>query len=358
MARKHYWQFLVTDEGNPIENANISILIAGTEDPVWVFTDEVGVAGSSTAPQVVTSRKGYFEFWIADENETNGYPLSTKFKIKWSAAGVSEGYIDYIDVFSISIEPVDETDTNTLKNKALSNNLAYLWESHRNSSLPITTVHGIDIINETDTSSSRNKVLSNYQGYIWDYHAKKLWDGSNSTITHPNQLEDVHGIEQVDATITGTEKNKLISNTLAKGWEDHKNNITGSSDHPQFSLINGTRKYTAEAGYASVGAVNYNTMSSTSFVTKQMLGLFEASATILPGDWTNNLNGTYTYTFNHNLGINHPLIVLWEFVGGGIIVQPDEIVSIDPWNIDITVADITNNFFVRVWYQNSTIDPL
>jgi hypothetical protein len=30
MARKHYWQFLVTDEGNPIENASISIYEAGT----------------------------------------------------------------------------------------------------------------------------------------------------------------------------------------------------------------------------------------------------------------------------------------------------------------------------------------
>jgi len=207
MARKHYWQFLVTDEGNPIENAQISIYIAGTEDDVYVYTDEVGVTYSAISPQVNTSLKGYFEFWIADENELNGYPLSTKFKIKWEAAGVSSGYIDYIDVFSTSWAPVDETDTNILKNKAVSNFLAKGWEDHKDSELPGTPVHGLDMVDESDNSSStatdRNKVMSNYQGYLWDTHTRTLWDGSTPTIFPEAAAVTAHGI--VPVTISGTD---------------------------------------------------------------------------------------------------------------------------------------------------------
>ena len=117
MARRHYWQFLVTDEGNPIENANIEVYLAGTDTAANVYFAETGGLPSNTIPQTVTSKKGYFEFWVSDNTDTNGYEYSQKFKVGWSATGVAVGHIDYIDVFSTSVSGVVLTSTDEVKNK-------------------------------------------------------------------------------------------------------------------------------------------------------------------------------------------------------------------------------------------------
>ena len=248
MARKHYWQFLVTDEGNPIENAQISIYVAGTEDPVYVYNDEVGGTVTNLAPQTVTSRKGFFEFWIADQNEPNGYTLDTKFKIAWSATGVSTGYIDYVDVFSTAWEEVDVTDSNQTRNKAVSNFLAKGWQDHIESELPLVSVHGLDMVNELSTDGNRSKLVSDYMAYMWDYHTKRQWNGTDASVVNPNQAPDVHGILSVDETDTNTDKNRLVSNFLAKGWEDHVANVI-ADPHPQYMSLNGSDTFIGATGY-------------------------------------------------------------------------------------------------------------
>jgi hypothetical protein len=100
MARSHYWQFLLNDEGNPIKNADIYIYEAASETPVYIYGSETGGVALNTTPHLVSNSLGYFEFWIADENESNGYPQSNKFKIAWSKPGIASGYIDFIDIFS------------------------------------------------------------------------------------------------------------------------------------------------------------------------------------------------------------------------------------------------------------------
>lgn len=304
MARRHYWQFLVTDEGNPIENAQISIYIAGTTDAVWVYTDEVGTVGSQTAPQVTTSRKGYFEFWVADQNETNGYPLSTKFKIAWSAAGVSSGYIDYIDVFSTSWEPVDETDTNILKNKAVSNHLAKGWEDHRLAALPGDTPHGMDFVDESDAISViagvRNKVISNYQGFLWDMHAKRQYDGSLSLTVAPNEAPTAHGIVSgtpQPVSYSGyyggqgdTVMNRLTSDDLIYQSDSHIRD-QGADHHSQYALVSGGeslgyRSFYGPIGYTiASGLDSLSDITSYDFVTKGMLDGVRHTQTILSSDW-------------------------------------------------------------------------
>ena len=295
MARKHYWQFLVTDEGNPIENAQISIYTAGTEDPVYVFTDEVGAGFASTAPQTVTSRKGYFEFWIADENEANGYPLSTKFKIAWSAAGVSDGYIDYIDVFSTSWAPVDETDPDPLKNKAVSNFLAKGWEDHKDAVLPFQTPHGLSFLVETDTDIDKNKVISNYQGFIWDYHTKRYIDPADGVIKSYSpiaveQIIDMHGILQAtEYTGSGTgywgingdvKLNRLVSNDLIYQSDSHINN-TSRDDHTQYTRVNATRSFSADIHGVSTTAIS----TDTTLVTKDYVDNKSYTETVTATDW-------------------------------------------------------------------------
>jgi len=133
MARKHYYKWLVNQEGQPISNADVYVYLAETSLTVVLYTSENGIDVISTTPQLTTNNLGYFEFWIGDANDTYGYDRDQKFKIKWIRDGVEESYIDNISIFDTDIEEVDETDTETtgdslFKNKLVSNYLARKWD--------------------------------------------------------------------------------------------------------------------------------------------------------------------------------------------------------------------------------------
>lgn len=357
MARRHYWQFLVTDEGNPIENAEISIYIAGTTDPAYVYTDEFGPAGTSSDPQVRTSRKGYYEFWIADKQEPNGYFLETKFKLAWAAVGVQTGYIDYVDVFSTSVAEIDITDTNEFKNKAVSNYLGKGWEEHKNSIIyenNIMQIHGIGAVDESqsdDTLSENtkmNRLVSNILANNWESHANTFYDigwGWAYTIAGgaiEAAPENPHGIELVDITSDSIERNVLVSNSLVKGWEDHRNDTTVSSvEHPQFSHLTGDRPYTALVGYVDstiVGAAGENDFITAGYFDAKQFGQL-----ILSTDWIDNGDGTYRYSITHGLSVDYPAVILWE-VSSNSVVQPVKIYSGTVDTIEITVTSNTDHY--------------
>jgi len=139
MARVHYWHYLLNEEGQPIEAAIISVMQSESTTYVWLYDVEIGGtafinyerSGSTGNPQLRTNSDGFFEFWISDDSDLSGHGYAgIKLKIKWSKPGViSDGYIDNIE-FSISPEPVLETDYSVIgKNKLISNKLAYRWES-------------------------------------------------------------------------------------------------------------------------------------------------------------------------------------------------------------------------------------
>ncbi len=98
MARVHYWQFLLNEEGIPVPAADITIYLANTESPAYVYTAESGGTATLTVPQATTDSNGYFEFWIGDSDETTGYSVPQKFKIAWDKTGVAEGWIDNLDI--------------------------------------------------------------------------------------------------------------------------------------------------------------------------------------------------------------------------------------------------------------------
>lgn len=352
MARRHYWQFLVTDEGNPIENAEISIYIAGTTDPAYVYTDEFGPAGSSSDPQIRTSRKGFYEFWIADKQEPNGYFLQTKFKIAWAAVGVQTGFIDYVDVFSTSVAEIDITDTNEYKNKAVSNYLGKGWEDHKNSVLYVDNVmqiHGMGAVDEGQSdvtllpNTKLNRLVSNILANNWETHANTVWDATfgwgYSVAGGPFEasLEDPHGIKMVDLTSSTTEPNVLVSNFLAKQWHDHRTNETiGSADHPQFSHLIGDRPYTALVGY--VNSTIVDTAGQNDFITKGFIDGNKYSALLAGAAFTDNGDGTYTCPVAHMLNTDYPVVILWE-VSSNTVVQPETIfkATSDVTNITVTV---------------------
>jgi hypothetical protein len=125
--RTHYWSYLVNEEGQPVNEANISIHINGTSTTAWVYLQQSGGSAVNAAPQVQTNDEGFFEFWVAGASESHGYSSDQKFAIEWSKPGViSDGGIDDVIIY-IAPDPVDETDTDTTKNKLVSNYLANYW---------------------------------------------------------------------------------------------------------------------------------------------------------------------------------------------------------------------------------------
>jgi len=98
MARIHFWSYLLNEEGQPLQNADVTIYLAGTVVPADIYLQEAGGTYTDTAPQLTTNSEGYFEFWIGDVNEVAGYATPQKFKLSWEKIGVATGLIDFIDI--------------------------------------------------------------------------------------------------------------------------------------------------------------------------------------------------------------------------------------------------------------------
>lgn len=355
MARKHYWQFLVTDEGNPIENASITIYEAGSENPVWVYTDEIGGTGTASAPQVTTSKKGFFEFWVATNDEANGYPITTKFKIAWSAPGVSGGYIDYVDVFSTAVAPVLIGDSNPDLNKAVSNALATGWELHKNWTIAIDGhgVHGLYGVDVGDTDPVLSKLVSNFYAKRWTDHESTDYTGATDIFAPPT---NPHGIEQGDATFVSTDTtvNKLVADSWTKNWESHRLDL--SDDHLQYSRVDGFRDFTNPVGYDQ----NYDItteLTDTEFVTKFNVQQKRADFWIGKTDgsnvgadlmWTNIGGGIFEALLVHNKGISYPAMGIWDYDTAQLI-SPYEVTIINPNTIRVRHT-VDESLYVRmIW---------
>lgn len=222
MARIHYWQFLVNEEGQPIEAAQISVYLSSSTSAAIVFDREYGGTPTSSLPQTFTDQNGYFEFWIGDEGEgSNGYTNDTKFKITWAKVGVAAGSINYVDILpNINVGyPVDVTDaTDTTLNKFISNYFGNRWNEHvkidlssvdPSSGLPIYTppVHGLYRMQKGFGDELENKIIANADSFRWDTHREWYFNVAASG-------SGPHGIEPVNINDTNTTINKLVSNNL------------------------------------------------------------------------------------------------------------------------------------------------
>ena len=200
MSRFHCWQFVLNEEGQPIEDVDISLYLAGTSTVVYIYPSETGGQVVTTVPQTTTDANGFFELWIADSSDTYGYTAGQKFKLSWEKVGITSGSIDNMDILSFG-SPVDETDsTNIAKNKYVSNLLAYRWENHRTLTYS-DSPHDIDVVDETDTDTTKDKLVSNLLAKDWEDH--------KDDVTHL-----VHGLEEVDPYDSNANNNKLVSNLL------------------------------------------------------------------------------------------------------------------------------------------------
>jgi len=235
MSRVHYFFYLTNERGDAVSDADISIYLAQSTTSAVIYTQEVGGTALETAPQLTTNAQGFFEFWIADADESGGYAYSQKFKLKWEKAGASDGEIDNINVFSPSSgKEIDITDTSTTKNKFISNYLGKGWEDHKDSTLSSGTSasaispHGINLQNiyyhnidlDIDTADSPKVIDSfsktDYDGCIWHYTVKQTdptitvrtgtiqacWDPISGNLEQALTETNNVGVNGADITIT------------------------------------------------------------------------------------------------------------------------------------------------------------
>ena len=199
MARVHFWQFIINEEGQPVEGANISVYAAGSTTPLTLYTSEAGSGTVSSPPQLQTNADGFFQFWLGDTVEENGYPRDLKMRLRWESPGIETGDIDHVDIFSGYLE-VELGDSSSERNKTVSNLLATSWENHKNSQEHI--IHGIREVNPVDTNTKRNKTVSNLDAKGWEDHKNSPFG------------DEPHGLEPVDEWDTSPTVNKLVSNAL------------------------------------------------------------------------------------------------------------------------------------------------
>lgn len=295
--RYHFWQFLINQEGQPINEAFVSVYLAGTETPVVVYTGETTNSTASIAPQLTTSSNGYFEFWIGDEEEPIGYTRGTKIKIAWSRPGISSGMVDNIEVFQ-TLDGVDETDPDSMyKNKLISNALAYRFNAHSvhdvvDDGFPI---HGLMNVDVASTNNVFNKVVSDRLAYEWENHKNYEFQEILSVET-PGAP---HDLQPVNPTLNDSKYNKIISNEIL---------------------------YNINSEFEGI---------SNSFYT----GSFYASG------WTFE-SPNYYFNVMHNLDEEFPFVICWNMTTNKVFV-PSSIEMVDDNNIKITHTSAIDTF-VRI----------
>ena len=183
MARYHYWQYIVDEEGTPLDGVEIRFYLSdgtgiGTIEASIFRNPTTGAITTTSQANLKTDANGFFEFWVGDAYEAEGgYAFNQKFRLTWYKAGLIEGYIDPVDVFP-PLPPVDETVTGQVvgeadkKNKLISNALAYKWNNHIDIPVPSASPHDIQAVVHCDNNNEFNKVVSNllinkmYQGAL------------------------------------------------------------------------------------------------------------------------------------------------------------------------------------------------
>lgn len=168
MARIHYWQYIVDEQGRPLENVNVRwYLNDNPTEEAEIFTHpSLGSPTTTSDANIKTNGEGFVEFWVGDEFEdSGGYTATQQFKLTWERAGIFLGQINNIDIFPPVLK-VDETDnfssTKDNKNKVISNALAYKWDTHTDNQVPTVTVHGMEGVDTSDdVDDTYNKLVSN-----------------------------------------------------------------------------------------------------------------------------------------------------------------------------------------------------
>jgi len=203
MARVDYWQYLLDNQGRPLEYTEVRVYLAGSLTEADIYLDSTfGSITKASAEDLKTDKYGFIQFWIGDRWETEGgYNETQTFKIRWYNAidGLYEE-IDNLYVFT-PVRPIVTTDSvkgvpsNKDKDKVISNQQGYNWDTHVDLTLPSGSPHGIAPVDFFQTGQLQSKVISNKLGY-------QMWNLAVSASIAP---VDVSGAGIYETTISSWE---------------------------------------------------------------------------------------------------------------------------------------------------------
>lgn len=169
MARYHYWQYIVDEEGSPLDSVEVRFYLSDqpTIEASIFLNPTTGAITTTSQADLLTNADGFFEFWVGDQWEVEGgYQFYQKFRLDWYKPGTVAGAIDPVDIFP-PLASVDETITGQAagekekKNKLISNALAYKWNQHIDLLIPSAAPHDLHPVETCNTDDQFNKVVSN-----------------------------------------------------------------------------------------------------------------------------------------------------------------------------------------------------
>jgi len=84
MAKVQQWLYLKDEEGVPIEDVYLHLYLTGTETEATVFSDSIGTSLDQST--WTTGASGFFDFYIGNEWDPQGYNANQYFDLVWSLA--------------------------------------------------------------------------------------------------------------------------------------------------------------------------------------------------------------------------------------------------------------------------------
>jgi len=166
MSLKHFWYTLLDKEGEAVSNANIYIYESGTTTELSVYD----YLTAKIAQPIITDSEGIFEFYVKDQHESSdNYGPSQRMKISWSASASSiTGEIDNAEIFDKVYKFEDfnagdyQPNDYTYKNKLVSNQTAYNWNTHKDLPAETSNLHNILPVDINDNlDNTYNKAVNN-----------------------------------------------------------------------------------------------------------------------------------------------------------------------------------------------------
>jgi len=166
MSLKHSWYTLLDNIGEAVPDANVYVYEANTSTELLVYN----YLNVEINQPIITDSDGIFEFYVKDQYESsNNYTPDQRMKISWSTNDSSiSGEINNIEIFDkiYKFEDFNEGDYQpadySYKNKLVSNQKAYNWESHIDLLAETSNLHNIMPVDIYDNvSNTFNKSVNN-----------------------------------------------------------------------------------------------------------------------------------------------------------------------------------------------------
>lgn len=227
MNRIHFWHYVLNEEGQPIQNAEIRLYLndAPTTEAIIYITETAISSTTCKNADIKTDKDGFFEFWLAGESDSGGYPHTQKFILEWFKAGTRPGYIYNLNPWPNALVWRD-TNIGVGKdnlNKFISDYLANKWWTHTELIVPSAAPHNLqpvdfesgcndDVYNKIVSNKFLNDILNGcYAGDTFDLST--IYDGVQEhieTVTSWTALGDLYYIDISHPTVNNVSSVRMV----------------------------------------------------------------------------------------------------------------------------------------------------